>query len=398
MISIEEALAHILDACPSLGTEEVSAEHAVGRVLQQQVVAPTHYPPFDRVMMDGYALRAADLENTNVLPVRGESAAGTHHNIECEPGTCAEAMTGAPLPRGADSVVMVEQTHRDGDLVTFEAPVRKGQHFAPAGEEAREGDVLLKPGDVITPVGVATAASAGHARLTVSRQPSVAAVSTGNELVDVDVEPGPNQIRDTNALTLAAQARANGLTQVRRLRARDTFESLEATLDEALAEDIVIISGGVSMGRYDLVPKALQSRGVEQIFHRVLQKPGKPLWFGKRGDTLVFGAPGNPLSTLLTFQLYVKPAVARMTGRSPDEPRHRGALVRDVTYTSKRHLWAFVHAAWDGDAWAVTPLPGRGSADVFAPAVANAVISLTAGTHELRQGQELDFHLLHPEG
>ena len=398
MITIEQALAHILDACPSLGTEEVAAEHTVGRVLRQQVVAPTHYPPFDRVMMDGYAVRAADLEHTDVLPVRGESAAGADRSIDLEPGTCVEAMTGAPLPRGADAVVMVEQTRRDGDLVTFEAPVREGQHYAPAGEEAHAGDVLLKPGDVITPVGVATAASAGHARLTVSRQPSVAAVSTGNELVDVDTEPGPNQIRDTNALTLAAQARANGLTQVRRLRARDTMESLEATLDDALAEDIVIISGGVSMGRYDLVPKALQSRKVEQVFHRVLQKPGKPLWFGKRGDTLVFGAPGNPLSTLLTFQLYVKPAIARMTGRDPHEPQHHGALVRDVTYASKRHLWAFVHAAWVGDAWAVTPLPGRGSADVFAPALANAVISLPAGTHEMVQGQDVAFHLLHPEG
>ena len=396
MISIEQALAHILDACPSLGSEEVPVAGAVGRVLRQEVVAPTHYPPFDRVMMDGYALRAADLEDGNPLPVLGEAAAGTHDDLELRPGTCAEVMTGAPLPRGADAVVKVEETHRDGDTVTFEEPVRKGQHFAPVGEEARQGDLLLRPGDVITPVGVATAASAGHAHLTISRLPSLAAVSTGNELVDVDSEPGPNQIRDTNALTLASQALAHGLTRVRRLRARDTLEDLEKTLADALAEDIVIISGGVSMGRYDLVPRSLESQGVEKIFHRVLQKPGKPLWFGRRGDTLVFGAPGNPLSTLLTFQLYVKPAIARMTGRSPDQPMERGTLVRDVTYHSKRHLWVFVHARWDGDAWVVTPLPGRGSADVFAPALANAVISLTAGNHELSQGQAVSFHLLNP--
>jgi len=398
MISIEAALAHILDACPSLDSETVAVEEAVGRVLRQAVVAPTDYPPFDRVMMDGYAVRAADLEGNDTLPVRGESAAGAHEAVELLPGTCAGAMTGAPLPRGADAVVMVEQTRREGDLVTFEAPVRRGQHFAPTGEEARKGAVLLEPGDVITPVGVATAASAGHARLSVSRLPSLAAVSTGNELVDVDTEPGPNQIRDTNALTLASQALAHGLTAVRRLRARDTLEDLDSTLTDALTDDIVIISGGVSMGRYDLVPRALESQGVEQIFHRVLQKPGKPLWFGKRGDTLVFGAPGNPLSTLLTFQLYVKPAIARMTGRSPHQPLLQGALVRDVTYSSKRHLWVFVRARWDGAAWAVTPLPGRGSADVFAPALANAVISLTAGTHELSQGQSVSFHLLHSEG
>ncbi len=398
MISIEEALDHILDACPALGDEEVPVEDAVGRVLRQDVVAPTHYPPFDRVMMDGYAMRAADLQGNDVLPVRGEVAAGTQDRLQLEPGACAEVMTGAPLPRGADAVVMVEQTHRDGDRVTFTEPVRSGQHFAPAGEEARQGDTLLRPGDVLTAVGVATAASAGHARLKVSALPSLTAVSTGDELVDVDQQPGPGQIRDTNALTLAAQAHAHGLTRVRRLRARDTLESLDEVLDQALASDIVILSGGVSMGRYDLVPKALASHGVDQIFHRVLQKPGKPLWFGKRGDTLVFGAPGNPLSTLLTFQLYVKPAIARMSGRNPSPPRLRGALARDVTYRSKRHLWAFVHARWEGEGWIVTPLPGRGSADVFAPALANAVISMSAGSHEYSGGQEVSFHLLHPEG
>lgn len=398
MISIEEAMAHILDACPTLGTEEVQVEDAVGRVLREEVVAPTDYPPFDRVMMDGFALRAADLEHNAALPVRGEVAAGTRDVFQLQPGTCAEVMTGAPLPQGADSVVMVEQTRREAGWITFSESVRVGQHFAPAGEEARKGDTLLRDGDVITAVGVATAASAGHARVKVSRLPSLTAVSTGNELVDVDQQPGPGQIRDTNALTLAAQARAHGLTQVRRLRARDTLESLDAVLDEALASDIVILSGGVSMGRYDLVPKALQSHGVEQIFHRVLQKPGKPLWFGRRGDTLVFGAPGNPLSTLLTFQLYVKPAIARMSGRNPYPPMLRGALSRDVTYRSKRHLWAFVHARWEDEAWVVTPLPGRGSADVFAPARANAVISMPAGAHEFSGGQEVSFHLLHPEG
>jgi molybdopterin molybdotransferase len=398
MISIEEALTHIIDACPTLDAETIPAQDAVGRVLRQEIVAPTDYPPFDRVMMDGYALRVADLQGNAALPLHGEVAAGTDEKLQLRPGSCAEVMTGAPLPLGADAVVKVEQTERKNGWITFNERVREGQHFAPAGEEAHRGDVLLRPGDVISAVSVATAASAGHAQLKVSRQPSLVAVSTGNELVDVDRQPGPNQIRDTNSLTLAAQATAHGLTHVRRRRARDTLKSLQAVLDDALTEDIVILSGGVSMGRYDLVPKALESRGVEQVFHRVLQKPGKPLWFGRRKDTLVFGAPGNPLSTLLTFQLYVKPAIARMTGRSPHQPMQRGTLVRDVTYRSKRHLWAFVHVAWVGDTWRVTPLPGRGSADVFAPAVANAVISMPAGAHEFAGGDEVSFHLLHPEG
>ena len=396
MIPIEDALARVLAACPSLPQERVPLDRAIGRVLREAIVAPHDFPPFDRVMMDGYAIRAGDLATSDTLPLVGESAAGAAERALVSPGTCIQVMTGGPLPAGADAVVPVEHTERDGDRLRFLEPVRPEQHFSPRGEEARKGDALLVPGDVLTPVGVANVGAGGRADVAVSRQPSVAVVSTGDELVPVDATPVAHQIRDTNSWTLAAQARAEGLDDVRRLHARDDLDELRRVLGDALGSDIVVISGGVSMGKYDLVPGVLAELGVEQAFHKVFQKPGKPLWFGTRGATLVFGAPGNPLSTAFTFHFYVRPAIARMTGRRPEDPRFRGVLTRDLTVTSVRDLFSFARAAWVGGRLTVTPLVGKGSADIFAAATANALLSFPAGTHELSAGQEVEVHLLGP--
>ncbi len=396
MIPVEQAIGHVLAACPDLPSEEVPLDQAVGRVLREAIAAPHDFPPFHRVMMDGYAVRAADLAATDTLPLFGESAAGTAEEVELRPGSCVQVMTGGPLPAGADAVVPVEQTRRDGDRITFDAPVRDGQHFAPRGEEAVIGDPLLPPGTVLGAVGVATVGASGRARVEVTRRPSLAIVSTGDELVEVDATPGPHQIRDTNSWSLLAQARAEGLTDVARLHARDDEADLRRVLGEALQRDIVVISGGVSMGKYDLVPGALAELGVEQVFHRVLQKPGKPLWFGTRGNTLVFGAPGNPLSTAVTFHVYVRPALARMVGRDPEDPRFRGRLSRDLTVTSKRDLFVFARAVAGGDGVEVHPRIGRGSADIFAAATANALLTFPAGRHELSAGEEVVFRLLGP--
>jgi molybdopterin molybdotransferase len=396
VLPVAEAIARILACSPELEPAPVPLDRAIGRVLREDVTAPHDYPPFHRVMMDGYAVVAADLDDRDTLPLHGESAAGTSAAPSLRPGTCVQVMTGAPLPVGADAVVMVEQTERVGDGVRFGAPVRAGQHYAVRGEEAREGQVIAAAGTVITPVTVSTLAHAGRAQVLCSRQPSLAIVTTGDELVPVDAEPGPNQIRDTNSWSLASQAFIEGLTDVRRLHAMDDEADLAATLTDAMTADIVVISGGVSMGKYDLVPGALQALGVEQVFHRVYSKPGKPVWFGRRGSTLIFGAPGNPLSTVVTFHMYVRPAIAKMSGRDPSEPRYTGRLVRDMLYRSKRDLFAFVRADWDGADLRITPLPGKGSADVFAPASANALLLLPAGTHDLKRDDEIAVCLLGP--
>lgn len=396
MIPVEQAIGHVLSACPRLPAEEVSLDAAVGRVLREEITAPHDFPPFHRVMMDGYAARAEDLSATATLPLVGESAAGTADEVVLVPGSCVQVMTGGPLPAGADAVVPVEQTSREGDQITFGAPVRSGQHFAPRGEEAVEGDALLAPGIVLGPVGVATVGASGRARVSVSRLPSLAVVSTGDELVDVDATPGRHQIRDTNSWSLLAQARTEGLDDVVRLHARDDEGELRRILGDALQRDIVVISGGVSMGKYDLVPGVLADLGVEQVFHRVFQKPGKPLWFGTRGKTLAFGAPGNPLSTAIAFHVYVRPAIARMTGRDPEDPRFRGRLVDDLTVTSKRDLFVFARVMAGAEGVEVRPLIGRGSADIFSAATANALLAFPAGRHELSTGQEVVFRLLGP--
>ncbi len=396
MIPIEQALDHVLAAAPRLPAEQVPLDRAIGRVLRESLEAPHDFPAFDRVMMDGFAVRADDLSSTDTLPLIGESAAGTTDRVELTPGSCVQVMTGGPLPVGADAVVKVEQTTRDGDLISFGSPVRAGQHFAPRGEEARAGDTLLSPGCVLGPVGIANVGASGRAQVWVSRLPSLAVVSTGDELVPVNSTPERHQIRDTNSWALAAQARAEGLTDVVRLHARDDADELRDVLGQALEHDLVVISGGVSMGKYDLVPGTLAELGVEQVFHKVFQKPGKPLWFGTRGQTLVFGAPGNPLSTSLTFHVYVRPAIAKMVGRDTEDPRFSGALARDLTVKSKRDLFLFARAEADGDELRVHPLAGRGSADIFTPARANALLTFPAGRHELTAGQQVAFRLLGP--
>ncbi len=396
MIPVQQALDHVLAAAPRLDAEKVPLDRAIGRVLRETIAAPHDFPPFDRVMMDGYAVRAADLAAGDALTLTGETAAGAAERARVTPGCCVQVMTGGPLPEGADAVVQVEVTRRDGDRITFEGPVKAGQHFADRGEEARAGETLLAPGATLGVVGIANVGNGGKATVRVSRLPSLAVVSTGDELVAVDAEPGPHQIRDTNSWSLAAQARAEGLEDVVRLHARDDGGELRRVLGQALERDLVVISGGVSMGKYDLVPGILAELGVEQVFHKVFQKPGKPLWFGTRGDTLVFGAPGNPLSTSMTFQLYVRPAIAKMVGRPTDDPRFRGALTRDLAVKSKRDLFVFARAEATPDGFQVRALTGMGSADVFAPAQANALLSFPAGRHQLAAGQEVEFLLLGP--
>ncbi len=396
MIPVAEALDLVLQHCPVLGDETVALDRCVGRTLRQDVVSPHDHPPFDRVMMDGFAVRAADLEGTDHLPLHGEAAAGRPDVEPLRPGHCARAMTGAVLPSGADSVVMVERTSEADGVVRFEGSVRRGQHVAWRGEEARAGQTLLRSGEVITGVGVATIAAAGLATVRVARRPTLAVVSTGDELVPVDADPGPGQIRDTNSWSLAAQAGWEGLARVERLVARDDPADLDAVLGRALESDIVVLSGGVSAGRYDLVPGALESLGVRRVFHQVFQKPGKPLWFGTRGETLVFGTPGNPLATVVSFHLYVRAAIAAMTGQRHDDPEFRGTLTADAAYRGRRDLHVFVRADWAGDGFEVTPLPGRGSADVFAAARANAMLALPAGDHALTAGQEVRFRMLGP--
>ncbi len=397
MITIDQALEEVLGACPdTLGNVVVPIHRAVGRVLTEAVTTSSPHPGFDKVMMDGYAVRASEVRAGVTLLRIGECPAGAVHAPPVKSGTCVEVMTGGPLPPGANAVIPVEQTTRSGDAIHFVAQVKAGQHVAREGSSTRQGEMILPAGSIVTPIGIAALASEGRSLVRVRRNPSLAIVTTGDELVPVDCKPGPNQIRDSNGVSLATQALCLGLEKITTYRASDDPGQLRDTLEEALSRDLVVVAGGVSRGKYDLVPDTLEGLGVQCRFHKVLQKPGKPLWFGTRERTLVFGAPGNPLATVIAFQVYVTAAVAKMTGQVPTPARHYGVLSSDARYRSKRDLFALVTARWCDDHYEVTARPGSGSADVFATAVANALMPLPAGDHALRAGQEIRFQLIPP--
>jgi molybdopterin molybdotransferase len=397
MITIDQALEQVLEACPdTLGNVVIPIHRAVGRVLVDALTTSTPHPGFDKVMMDGYAVSAAEVRAGVTLLRIGECPAGAPKSPPVKSGTCVEVMTGGPLPPGATAVVPVEQTTRSGDAIHFAAQVKAGQHVAMEGSSTRQGEVILPAGSVVTPIGIAALAAEGRSLVRVRRNPSLAVVTTGDELVPIDHEPGPHQIRDSNGVSLATQALCLGLDKITSFRASDDPIQLRDTLEEALSRDLVVVAGGVSRGKYDRVPETLEDLGVQCRFHKVLQKPGKPLWFGTRERTLVFGAPGNPLATVVAFQVYVTAAVAKMTGQSPTPPHHRGVLSADARYHSKRDLFAMVTARWCDDHYEVTARQGSGSADVFATAAANALLPLPAGDHALRAGQEIQFQLIPP--
>jgi len=319
MVPVDEALEIVLRETRALPTEEIALDDAPGRVLAEDVRSDTDMPPFDRSAMDGYAVRAADVASVPArLTVTGEVAAGAWPDRDLGPGEAIRIMTGAPVPGGATAVQQVEKTRalEDGRRVEILASVGEGANIALRGCEVREGDLVLDRGGVLGPAAVAVLASTGHARVRVSRSPRVAVLVTGDEIVDVTESPGPGQIRNSNGPAVAAQARLGG-AQVRVLGvAPDREEETVAAVRDGLSAepDVLVVSGGVSAGDYDLVEPALEQLGVELLFTKVAIKPGAPLVFGRRKGTLVFGLPGNPVSAQVTFDVLVRAALLRMQG------------------------------------------------------------------------------------
>src|SRR6266540_3862173 len=316
MLCIEDALDIILGHTPTLDEEEVRLTQAVGRVLRRDCVSDLDLPPFDRARMDGYALRAADTEAAAPeLPVRlraiGEAAAGRAFDSRVNAGEAVRIMTGAPVPPGADAVEKIEVVRVLGDgLIEIEAPVKPGQFITPRGVEARAGYVMVNSGELVTP-------SVAAARLKVSRKPRLALLSTGTELVEVEERPGPSQIRNSNTYSLAGYAEASGAEVLSAGIAPDDFDATRAAISDALSKsDVVMLSGGVSMGDYDLVKPALGGLGAEILVEKVAMHPGKPTVFAKLGEKIVFGLPGNPVSVAVSFHLFARPALLKMQGAS----------------------------------------------------------------------------------
>jgi molybdopterin molybdotransferase len=328
MLTVTEALAAILENARALPPADSPLLEAVGCVLAEEVRADADSPPFDKALVDGYAVRSCDLAGTDRRLALGETImAGQTPSRPLRPGEAAVIMTGAPLPPGCDAVVMRERTTPDdGGVLVLEPRVGPGHNLLRRGGEMRVGDVVAAPGTVLRPARMGALAAVGKTSVRVVPRPRVAIVPTGDELVEPAQAPGPGQIRNSTAVMLSALAiEAGGRPWVSPI-APDLAEPLGRALAGGLESDLLLITGGVSAGQLDLVPAALDRLGVRRVFHKVLIKPGKPLWFGigpprhDRPAALVFGLPGNPVSGLVGFLMFVKAALAVLAGKGDDHP------------------------------------------------------------------------------
>ena len=364
-------LKQVAAARPVPGVEEVPLLEAAGRVLAERITADRDYPPVARSVRDGFAVRAADLPGD--LRVIGEVRAGDSFTGDVQPGEAVEIMTGAPLPRGADCVVMVEHVKVAGDRVNVPRTLEQGENVSAQGCEARLDDVLLEPGRRLGFAEIALLATVGHPRVFVFRKPEVAILATGDEIVEVNLTPLPYQVRNSNAQALAVQVlRAGGCPQVLPI-APDLYAGTRELVEHGLKFDLLLLSGGVSAGKYDLVERVLADLGAQFFFDRVLIQPGQPLVFGKAQGKFFFGLPGNPASTMVTFEIFARAALELLGGQAePMLPLPWSRLTRD--FRQKTGLTRFLPANLSADGSQVTPLRWQGSGDVPAVARANAFV------------------------
>jgi molybdopterin molybdotransferase len=377
---------------PSSARQSVGLLASLGMVLAEEIRADRDQPPFPRSTRDGFACRAADL-TVAAVEVIGSLRAGDAASLEVTAGKAVEIMTGAPVPGGADCVVMVEHVERNGDTLVLSPgrSIEVGENIVPMGAEARAGAVILPAGARLFPAQLAAAAACGAAQLSVFGRPRVAIVATGDELVEVDEKPLTQQIRNSNSYSLAAQLLAAGAEPVRLPIARDERAHLEAIIRSAMDSDLMLLSGGVSMGKYDLVEEVLLSLGAEFYFTGALIQPGKPVVFGKLGGLYFFGLPGNPVSTMVTFLLFVDPLLGALGGESSREPRFAKAVLKSEVRV-KTGLRRFLPARLGSDLQ-VEPVSWQGSGDLASTSRADCFLVVPEDRPVLAAGETVTILL-----
>jgi molybdopterin molybdotransferase len=388
-------------ALSARGREQLELLASAGRVLAEEVVAERDYPPFPRATRDGYAVRASDVARPPArLKVIGEIKAGI------APGTgpqtvgaqeTAEIMTGAPVPAGADAVVMVEHTRAAADTVVVERPIAQGENIVPTGAEAHKGDVLLSSGVRMSYASIAVAASVGKTHVEVFVRPRVAIISTGDEVVEISAQPGPHQIRNSNSYSLAAQVTEAGGEPLILPIARDEPDHLRRLVREGLAADLLVLTGGVSAGKYDLVEQVLSEFEAEFFFTGALIQPGRPVVFGRGGrekQTYFVGLPGNPVSTMVTFELFARPMLDALSGAKP-KPLVFVQVKLKVDVATKTGLTRFLPAVLSGEfeRSEVELVRWQGSGDIAAMARANCYIVVPPDRGRIAAGEFVSIML-----
>jgi molybdopterin molybdotransferase len=391
LISIDEARQRVLAAVRPLPAEDVKLADALGRVLATDAVADRDLPPFDASAMDGYAVPAADAAT---LRIEAESRAGAPSRAPLAPGTACRISTGAVVPHGTHAVVPVERTdERDGQVVVPETDA--GANIRRAGEDVRAGETVLTAGGEIGPAELAVLASLGLPAIACAQRPRVAVLATGDELVEPGEELAPGQIRNSNAYGVAAQAARTGAEVVERGHVPDDPDATHAALSSALGNaHVVCVTGGVSVGRHDHVKPALASLGVEERFWGVRLQPGKPTWFGSRDGTLVFGLPGNPVSAMVTFHLFARPAVCALQGADPGIRAAHARAGEPLRRNPKRDQMVRVRLEQGNDGWVVRPTKAQMSHVLTSMLGADALARVPAGDGDIGEGERVDIELL----
>ena len=398
MISVPEALGIIQGACRPGAEEKIPLRDGLQHVLSREVRSDVDWPPFDSSAMDGYAVRLSDVATpgATLAERQGLIAAGDRPAPALRPGEAVRVMTGAPVPAGTEAVVPVENVARQDGVVTTAAVPRPGEHVRRRGESVTAGSVLLPRGRRLAAADVALAALAGAEPLPTYRRPRVSIAVTGNELVPPSQRPGPGQLRDSNGPMLAALCLSRGIRASLPPAVADEEGSVRRLFAEAgRDEDVLITSGGVSAGDLDLLPAEAERSGFEILFHRVAVRPGKPIAFGRKGKTLWFGLPGNPVSASVCFRLFVRLALDLLEGADPAGPVFVPArLTRDLALRGRRETYRDASLQVVDGENRVAPLETRGSHDLGAHARANVLIRVPADAERLPEGSLVDCLLL----
>ena len=397
LLPVEDALARVLAHVRPLPVEPVPLVGSAGRVLAQDAAAEIDLPRFASSAMDGFALRSQDTPAS--LPVVGRIAAGRPAGRPLAPGEAMGISTGGVVPEGADAVVPIERVHDEGAAVVVPEPVAPGSHVRPRGGDVRAGDIVLGRGLALTPSRLAALASAGVSRVVCARRPQVAIVTTGTELRPPGEPLGEGEIYDSNGIMLAALLELAGAVVTGPDHVADDTEAHAAALAGGLEADVLVTSGGVSVGPHDLVRETLAGLGAEEVFWGVAMRPGKPVAFAVRGATLVFGLPGNPVSSLVGAMLFLLPAIRALQGLEQPEPRFRtGVLGAPAARRRGRDDFQRARIERSGDEVVLRPLDGQESHMIARAARADALVHIPRGTGEVDEGARVRYLLLDPAG